>query len=193
MKDVAGVDARLEQLERDNRRLRMSFGAVLLLLGAALLVGAVMPEQIPDLIEARAFRVVDENGTERAAIDGTGISYFDENGTTRAAMRAAGIGYFDKNGTVRAAMDDVGIRVFDENDTTRAAMGAAGIGYFDENFIIRAVMDDVGIRVSDENGTTRALMGNVELVTPATGAETRYPAAIVLYDAEGHVIWRAPQ
>ncbi len=54
MKDVAGVDARLEKLERDNRRLKTAVGAVLLLLAAVLLGGAMLPEQIPHMIEAPA-------------------------------------------------------------------------------------------------------------------------------------------
>ena len=52
-------------------------------------------------------------------------------------------------------------------------------------------MSASGIRYMDENGNTRARMGAVELTTPATGAETRYPAAVVLYTADGTVLWKA--
>ena len=48
-----------------------------------------------------------------------------------------------------------------------------------------------GFTYADENGNVRVLVGNVELLTESTGAETRYPAAVVLYDAEHHVIWQA--
>ena len=51
-------------------------------------------------------------------------------------------------------------------------------------------MDTDAIAYFDENGQTRAVMGRVVTTTPATGAETTYPAAVVLYDAEGNVIWR---
>ena len=38
----------------------------------------------------------------------------------------------------------------------------------------------------------RAQLGSVGLVTPSTEAKTAYPAAVVLYDAEGKVTWVAP-
>ena len=50
-----------------------------------------------------------------------------------------------------------------------------------------------GIAYFDEDGSVRARLGAADLVTPSTGAETHYPAAVVLYDAEGNVIWQAPR
>ena len=47
-----------------------------------------------------------------------------------------------------------------------------------------------GFTYADENGNVRVLVGNVELLTESTGAETRYPAAVVLCDAENKVIWQ---
>lgn len=62
----------------------------------------------------------------------------------------------------------------------------------DENGMTRAVMDADGFGYADENGTTRARLGPAELVTPATGSETRYPAAVVLFEDEGNVLWKQP-
>ncbi len=124
---------------------------------AVALVGAVMPQEIPDAIDARIFRV------------------FDETGKMRAALSADGIWFDDESGTRRASMDTDGIRYTDENGTTRSTVGAFGFDYF------------------DENGKTRAQLGRTVIVTTSTGAETTYPATMVLYDAEFKVIWQAPR
>lgn len=44
----------------------------------------------------------------------------------------------------------------------------------------------------DENEQTRASLGAADLVTTATGAETHYPAAVVLYKPDGKVLWMQP-
>jgi hypothetical protein len=67
-------------------------------MAAVPLIGAVMPEQIPEVIRARAFQVIDANGNERAAMNPTGISYADENGTVRAGMETDRIGYWGETG-----------------------------------------------------------------------------------------------
>ena len=53
---------------------------MLLVMAAVPLIGAVMPEQIPERIQARGFDVIDENGTTRAVMDVAGFGYWDENG-----------------------------------------------------------------------------------------------------------------
>ena len=80
MSEATVVDARLDKLEQDNRRLKLALGALLLALAAVPLIGAVMPEQIPQAITARAFYVEDENGTERVKMDDGGIGYGDDDG-----------------------------------------------------------------------------------------------------------------
>ena len=54
-------------------------------------------------------------------------------------------------------------------------------------------MDSDGFQYVDENGHARATLGTSDLVTPSTNATTHYPAAVVLYDAEGKAIWQAPR
>ena len=80
MNETTVVDARLDKLEQDNRRLKLTVGALLLPLAAVPLIGAVMPEQIPERIQARGFDVIGENGTTRAVMDVAGFGYWDENG-----------------------------------------------------------------------------------------------------------------
>ena len=119
MSEATLLESRVDKLEQDNRRLKLTVGALLLVLAAVPLIGAVMPEQIPELIQARSFHVNDESGTMRSVMDVDGIMYIDENANVRAQL------------------------------------------------------------------------GRVVLKTPSTGAETTYPAQVVLHDVDGNVIWRA--
>ena len=77
MNETTVFVSRLNRLERDNRWLKLALGSLLLMLATVALVGSMMPQQIPDVIEAREFRVVDENGVVRAAMYAEGIAFFD--------------------------------------------------------------------------------------------------------------------
>ena len=100
MSEATLLESRVDKIERDNRRLKLTVGALLLALAAVPLIGAVMPEQIQDVIQARKFEVVDENGTRRAGLNATGIGFTDESNNIRAGMNADGIAYFDESGNV---------------------------------------------------------------------------------------------
>ena len=100
MSETTVVDARLDKLEQDNRRLKLMVGALLLVMAAVPLVGAVMPEQIPEVIQARRFEVIGGNGTLRALVSDKTIAYLDENRVTRAQFYADGFFYSDANGNV---------------------------------------------------------------------------------------------
>ena len=102
MSEATAVDARLDKLEQDNRRLKLTVGALLLVMAAVPLVGAVMPEQIPEVIQARAFHAIDGNGMPRAVMGEIGFAYFDVNRTIRAMMDGGSIRVSDENGAIRA-------------------------------------------------------------------------------------------
>ena len=86
------LESRLSKVEQDNRRLKLTLGALLLVLAGVACVGAVMSQRIPELIDARLVRVLDENGALHAFINRTGFAYYDENGTVRqSALRAINI------------------------------------------------------------------------------------------------------
>ena len=73
MSEATLLESRLSKVEQDNRRLKLTVGALLLALAAVPLVGAVMPQQIPERIQARAFEVIDENGVSRAVMGELGV------------------------------------------------------------------------------------------------------------------------
>lgn len=97
---MGDLEQRVEKLERGNRRLKMVGGVVAAVLMAAALVGAVLPQEIPEVVDARVFRVLDGNGTGRAMMHDVGIEYYDENGTARVWIGADGIEYYDEDGDV---------------------------------------------------------------------------------------------
>ena len=133
MSEATVVDARLDKLEQDNRRLKLTVGALLLVMAAVPLVGAVMPEQIPEVIRARAFHAIDGNGMSRAVMGEIGFAYFDVNSTIRAMMDGGSIRLSDENGTLRTLMDGKTIAYLDENRVTRAQLYADGFFLSDEN------------------------------------------------------------
>ena len=114
MTEVTVFESRVNKLEQDNRRLKLALGALLLVLTVVPLVGAVMPEQVPQVITARQFRVIDATDVVRASISNSGITYYDRNGTKRSNVDDA-INYWDENNTVRILMGDPGIIYADEN------------------------------------------------------------------------------
>ncbi len=193
MHDLSAVVARLERVERENRRLKIAGGAVVAVLAAVVLVGAVMPQEIPEVIEARMFRVVDENGESRILISAGGFEYLDQYGTVVANINDLGIFHGDENRGGQAMMSSFGFAFFDENGTERASMDDLGIMYSDENGKSRALMLSGGFLYRDENGTQRAALGAFEVISPGDRAETRYPAAVILSDAAGYTIWQAPR
>ncbi|MBM52793.1 MAG: hypothetical protein CL485_07380 [Acidobacteria bacterium] len=100
MNKSIAMESRLDKLEQDNRRLKLALGLLLLVLTAIPLVGAVMPQQTPEMITAQGFYVIDENGTRRAGMNAAGIAYWDYNGAPRVMMHTDGIRYNDENGSV---------------------------------------------------------------------------------------------
>jgi hypothetical protein len=82
--ELAAVVARLEKVERQNRRLRGAGIAVLVLAVAGLLMGQAMPKA--RIVEAEGFVLKDGAGKVRAELvvdkDGPVLRLSDENGKT---------------------------------------------------------------------------------------------------------------
>jgi len=197
--EVRELVARVGKLERDNRRGKIAGGGVVAALLAVALVGAVMPQEIPWAIQAQVFQAVDETGEVRGVMTAGSLFFSDEEGEILISLNTNALSddsrnelrFFGPNGI--AAMGDYGIGYFDENGQTRSQLTDEAIAYYDESGQLRSQMSAEGIGYFDENGNLRARIGRVELITPSTGAETTYPAAVVLYDDEGNVIWQAPR
>ena len=152
MSEATVLESRVNKLEQDNRRLKLTVGALLLVLAGAACAGAMMPEQIPQVIEAREFRMIDANGTVLIAINDEGFSYFDEIGRVSTGF---------SHGEILASMstessdviDARMFRVIDENGVVRAGITAElGFDVRDEDGTIRTMMTVHGFTYADENG-----------------------------------------
>jgi hypothetical protein len=173
------TEERLTRLERKNRWLTLA----LLFMGVAatLVVTAGMQrtEAVPEVVKARRFLLVDENGKERARLGlakaFSGLVLSSENGS--AVALAAGndmqaLTFMGENGKQRAVLmtlkdGHAGLAVLDENEKPRARLvvdkDGPGLNLLDENDKIRAALqlpkDGPSLNLSDENGKQRAVLG----------------------------------
>ena len=125
------LEQRVARLENQNKKLQLALGAVVTAMLGIAVAYAVMPQQVPDVIEAGAFRVRDHNGALRASVGVDGIGVLDANETLRAVMSSTGLGVLDANNNLRALMSPAGIGVHDANGTMRGLMRVDEIGYYD--------------------------------------------------------------
>jgi len=144
-----GLSIRMEELARENRRLRRLWmgtvvsGALLLGLAAALVIVSArhgLPGTVADVIEARQFLLRDAQG----AVRGTWGS--SENGALRLTLQSPD----SKAGLSLASLADgaSGITVRDSAGRSRAVLG---------------LLPDqtVSLLLADENGTTRTVLSLV--------------------------------
>lgn len=208
---------RVEQLERDNRRLKR-LGAALLVLVAAL--GAIYAARpVPHKIEAHEFDVVDGAGRVRIRLSttpvDTSVDVLDAQGN-RAASMEANLGF----SFITAGKDGGDVALL----TSSAQLGSSvGVGYApDWSAVVggksgKALLDalksyrtrlqsgpSVNMAVSPSGGANITLqdaqgfstdLGSTGTVTQATG-ETQHTSAasITMFgnDKDHHVIWQAP-
>lgn len=198
--------ARLEKLERDNRRLKR-LGAAALVLAAALgLIAATRP--VPDVIKAHEFDVVDNAGGSRIRMEvgpqqqGAHVTLFDAAGKRREDLNVndagiAGILLLDSRDYgavtilhVPAVLSDV----VNRNEITLARPGSE-VGFPPIGVAIGVSNSGApAVTLSDPQGFSMDL-GSTSTQTPTTGATQQTSAAsIVMFgnDKQHHVIWQAP-
>ncbi len=125
------LEERVARLERKNHVLQAVLGTFLIIqIGVAIAVVATS-EEIPDVIEARAFHVLDANGAMRASVGLDGIGVLDANETLRAVVSPTGIGLLDANAQLRALMSPAGIGVHDETGAMRGLIRVGELGFYD--------------------------------------------------------------
>ena len=138
------------------------------------------------------FRVLDRNGLVEAELHGNGVDLYDQSFGQIHLHVEDGLQLFGVNGKTRTGVETDGISVYNENRTTQIFIDAAAISVHDAKGTVRSLLASDGITYVDERGNIRASLGHVVITNPTSGAETTYPAAVVLYDAGGNVIWQAP-
>jgi len=178
--DLAAVVARLEQVERDNRRLRRVGVMLVLIVASGLLMGQAVPPR--RTVEAERFLVRNAQGKIRAEL---GIF---EKGVTRLRL-------LDTDGNARAilAVTDEGLPALAFVDRGQARLlvaadqdGTAGITLYDQAgkmwVALTTLSQRAGLLVFDQAEKRRVLLGAYRDGSPE--AE--------LTDQTGKVILRVP-
>jgi hypothetical protein len=175
--EVAAVLARLEKVERQNRRLRGAGIAVFVLAAAGLLMGQAMPKA--RIVEAEGFQLKDGQGMVRAELvvdkDGPGLHLRDDNGKERAELVA-----LHKAGAELVLRDEDGQgRVW-----LTALEGGAGLDLEDHGNTRVHLYTRAGgtsLVLSDEKGQGRAKLD-----------VTKDRTWLALFDEKGKSIWSQP-
>jgi len=138
---------------------------------AVALVGAVMPQEIPDVIRARAFETVGESF--HSTLDATGLTVSDRDGYpwmslnhanlrlavpaglpiphAQAVITADMILYFQEDGDFRFKLAD-DIAVYGANTDNRAILAPYGLQMVDLSGQTRVDLTPLGFQYSDEGG-----------------------------------------
>ncbi len=111
--DLAAVMARLQELEQQNRRLRLAGVMVLILAAAGLLMGQVRPGKAPKVIEAEKFILSDTGGKYRAELktlvesnrNVVVLDLYDPQGTVLTRLGTGGLFLLDRDAKSRIALN----------------------------------------------------------------------------------------
>lgn len=208
------ISERLALVERSMRRYRAALAAVGLIAAAGFagpsLVGAA---KAPEVIQAKRFALVDDNGKVRASLDSIGdfpgLALYDKAGKLRTLLANgddnSGLTFFDKAGRMREALglagNDTALALYDEAGKTRVFLDTkgddTGLDLYDKAGKLRASLGTVGgdaeLALHDEGGKLRAALGNDDFKNTATGStEHRAASSLVLLNERGRVLWEAP-
>jgi len=156
-------------------------------LGGALSVWFLMPpsvlaqDEVPKVIEAQQFKVVDKDG-KAGAILGNG-------GLWLSGLRGGSILLADSLKIANLASESA-VEIFADED-------GAGLRISNENRMIADLLvDEDGnprFQLYDSKGDVRTVLGSTRLKNTSTGStEMRAPSSLVLFNEEGDVVWSAP-
>ena len=143
------TEERLARLERKNRRLTLGLVLTAVAAGVVAAAGAARTGAVPEVVTARKFCLVDENGKARAGLfvfeGGPVFTLLDENDKPRVMLRVnkegPDLALLDENAKTRAFMaldkDGPALCLSDENGKNRAKLAViklgAGLVLLDEN------------------------------------------------------------
>lgn len=209
--------ARIEKLERDNRRLKRLGVAALVLVGALGLVAAARP--VPSVIKAHEFDVLDGQGRVRIKLQVSGsdpkslpvIRQFSGDGEptlgltsdTQGGMLFLGTGQYGKSKTppvLLEAHSGQGMLSLENDKRENVSIGVLSdgpslllTGAKGGGVAISELRDGPNLTLSDVGGYSTEI-GTTSLVTPKTGETHQTSAASIVMFGNGkhHVIWQAP-
>lgn len=156
--DLSTLDsciARLNRLERENRRLKLAGGALLAGFALVVLTGAGLADR--RTLEAESFIVKDATGKVRAVLgtaepsSAPGLVLYDNDGNANVLLHlsadgAPGLWLYDKDrvrATLNAAGERVQLQLFDRDNRPRAILGVQkdgmpGVELYDQDENLRS-------------------------------------------------------
>ncbi len=200
------IRGRLTGLERQNRRLKGTGAASLIVTASLILLGQASPKKT---IEANEFILRDSSGNVRARL------FMSEKKTANVATPGATGSspitifptptlalYDDKGKTQQLTLDGDGyieakqVTVFDSQGNALGVFGAisgsAGLGLANSKAETKTSLEPGRLELIDDQGF-EANLGTMEIVTPGIGETRKTSAAsLVLSDKDKKVIWKAP-
>lgn len=189
--DLQTLSRRIEKLERQNRRLRLVGCLTMLLMSAFLLMGQALPKS--KVIEAENFRLIDSAGNKRAELsikeEEPILSFYYKGQLSLPAVEVGlehqrTLGYLSPMLTLRSNKIDGSYVVLDLYKDGTPRLSLLGLKH-------HIVMDNESLQLFD-NSKIRSVVGSKELQTKS-GTNIKLPSSsLVLFNAEGEVIWKAP-
>jgi hypothetical protein len=197
------IQDRLLNLERQNRRFKQLWVAVLIA-SASLIVMGQMPSK--KAVEANEFILRDDGGNIRARL-------FMTEKTTETIPGISGVvtvspnpmlALYNEKGTARVVLDGEGFAntgSFIVSDSGGQSLGSfmavagygAMLGISNGKGDQRVFLEPGHLELSDNDGFKAGLGVEKNLVTPSTGATHQTSAAsLLLFDKNKNVIWKAP-
>lgn len=203
--DLDELGKRIRRLERDNKRLKIAGSAVVLVVLAAVLTGALPPQAVPDLVVAREFRLIGADGETEVRIwnrtehgSSLGTIEFPSPISWRVLISAHGLRAESPNRLTHVGHRAITLR--DDLEEYAFQARATQLSFTDN---ARTHTEDWSEFASDPQGAeelrevqmpdTTATFGRVNLRDAVTGVETVYPVALFLYGDDRRVIWGGPQ
>lgn len=186
--------ARVEKLERQNRRMKLIGFGSLIVAGAVLLMGQARQPTVLSEVRAKSFVLVDARGRDRGAlrmVDGEPeLDLFDEKQTLEAVLFAS-----STLGPGLTLHGPKGIEYAELSVDTLLSGPGLSMGSTNGKSVIslRMASGEPQLNLTDE-GQYETAIGVTDLITPTTGEKhTTSAASIVLFGKDKKVLWSAPR
>lgn len=194
-RQIGAIVRRLERLEGECRRWRVVALLTAVTLGMLLLIGAGSETSIPREIQARAFVLVDREGTPLARLGllphgAWGLGFYDQGKKSRIVLSveddgSSSLSLFGKDGKGSMLLNASG-------------SGAASLRLVDTNWKTRTTLatwpdGSPFLQLLDRAGKDRVLLRYTEVSATATGELIKRPGpSLLFFDQEEAVVWHAP-
>jgi hypothetical protein len=193
------INARLEKLERENRRMK-KIGIVAIVFASVLFISG--QAKTNKIVEANEFVLKDGNEKARARLSMVTVS-----DTTLMQKDIPNLSFYDAEGhpriSIAALPEESRIYLSDSQQTMHSAMWAgsaalsgAGASITGPGELFQVTLDTFiegpQLVLKDKEGYSTEI-GRTELVVMKTGKQEQTPAAsVVLFDKGRKVLWSAP-